>query len=273
MMTIDIVKHYWKDNKATWECSEKIDEYLFEYLKENYYKFVKEKPSLLEKDKYFIYFCYEEGRETGKNDNRKITNITFFIAPKEVKKELREEWCKKKYENCEIIIPENKKYIFLSLFVLIPIVLLAFNMDTIKGWFEDSNISKQEEIVEIPKPDYDQFVGIWNNQVQNYTDKKEFLLSRDSSDEVIDKLNSLISQSNDKNTSALDNYTQGDIKSYIHFKASNALSPTTTLDTNMTKEDIKKYLQNLTKERSISAIVKKILMMNDIDTWKESLHK
>jgi hypothetical protein len=115
-MNIYIAKHYWKDGEtATWECHEKIDKELFQYLKEHYTFFIKDKPKILQEYQQFIYLCYEDTTDVF---GRTITNVTFFV----MKKKLSREFCTTSYSNLEIKTKEFeiKTFIILgiTLFIL-----------------------------------------------------------------------------------------------------------------------------------------------------------
>ena len=79
-MSIYIAKHYWKNEEnSTWERHEKIDKKLFNYLKDNYETFVKERKNHIKIDKKNIYLCYEDTKDIYE---RSITNITFLFVQK-----------------------------------------------------------------------------------------------------------------------------------------------------------------------------------------------
>lgn len=141
-MKIYIAKHYWKDGEnATWECHEKVDKALFEYLKENYHKFTKNKPKSIEKDKHFVYLCYEEGKDVY---GRNITNVTFFIS----KKRVQIDYCNLAYSDLELNIPQKSK---LS---LVHVALLALGLIMIYFIFfgdkiDDAKILTNKHKIEI----------------------------------------------------------------------------------------------------------------------------
>jgi hypothetical protein len=120
-MSIYIAKHYWKDKEnSTWECHQKIEKSLFNYLKDNYHTFVKEKKTLIKKDKKFIYLCYEDAVDVY---NRPITNITFFISKQEQSRFL----CQEVYQNLEITKQEEKNKIAYTVMVLVLLIILFFS--------------------------------------------------------------------------------------------------------------------------------------------------
>jgi len=119
-MSIYIAKHYWKNNEnSTWEYHKKIEKKLFNYLKDNYQLFTKERRTVINRDKKIIYLCYEDTVDVY---NRPITNITFFISNKEQSIEL----CQEVYQNLEIIEKEkNNKVAYILIFLLLFIILFS----------------------------------------------------------------------------------------------------------------------------------------------------
>lgn len=119
-MSIYIAKHYWKNNEnSTWEYHKKIEKKLFNYLKDNYQLFTKERKTVIKRDKKIIYLCYED---TVDIYNRPITNITFFISNKEQSIEL----CQEVYHNLEIIEKEkNNKVAYILIFLVLFIILFS----------------------------------------------------------------------------------------------------------------------------------------------------
>jgi hypothetical protein len=109
--------------------------------------------------------------------------------------------------------------------------------------------------------DYTQIIDSWNKQVQNKTSKKEFLLSRESSDEMMEQLEEWM-----KNF-YIPKIT--DSSEYNKFLEKNKFGKPTYFDTTMSKDEIRKLLKKATKEKVMSKIVKKVLMMNDIELWEE----
>jgi len=119
-MSIYIAKHYWKNNEnSTWEYHKKIEKKLFNYLKDNYQLFTKERKTVIKRDKKIIYLCYEDTVDVY---NRPITNITFFISNKEQSIEL----CQEVYHNLEIIEKEkNNKVAYILIFLVLFIILFS----------------------------------------------------------------------------------------------------------------------------------------------------
>lgn len=119
-MSIYIAKHYWKNNEnSTWEYHKKIEKKLFNYLKDNYQLFTKERKTVIKRDKKIIYLCYEDTVDVY---NRPITNITFFISNKEQSIEL----CQEVYQNLEIIEKEkNNKVAYILIFLVLFIILFS----------------------------------------------------------------------------------------------------------------------------------------------------
>ena len=119
-MSIYIAKHYWKDNEnSTWEYHKKIEKSLFNYLKDNYYTFVKERKSVIKKNQKFIYLCYEDTIDIY---NRPITNITFFISNQEQSKKL----CEEAYQNLEIKEQDENNPITYIVMLLVLLMILFF---------------------------------------------------------------------------------------------------------------------------------------------------
>jgi hypothetical protein len=139
-MSIYIAKHYWKDNEnSTWEYHKKIEKRLFNYLKDNYHTFVKERKTVINKDKKFIYLCYEDAMDVY---NRPITNITFFISEQEQSRTL----CQEVYQNLEIIEQEEKNkiaYIVMALVLLIILFFTFFNKEDAV----DKKLSTKENLI------------------------------------------------------------------------------------------------------------------------------
>jgi len=179
-MDIYIAKHFWKDGEnATWECHEKIDKELFKYLKNNYPFFSKEKPSKIKVNKYFVYFCYEDGTD---NYGRTIVNITFFI----VKRETNVDLCSKKnINNLEIKLLEFKKIFVSILGVFIVGFGIYFLLNTLQ-----KELKKSSTVTMIPenKRDYSTFLYVWNNQV-DIKDENQFKLFIDENLTFINQLN------------------------------------------------------------------------------------
>jgi hypothetical protein len=260
-MQVYIVKHYWKEKEtATWKCHERVDKKLFEYLKKDYSIFVSKKPKIIKKDKYFIYPCYKDDKDIY---NRTITNIDFFIA----KRKVTYDFCNiKEIKNLMVEIPikiDKRLIVSVGIVLLLSIIIFYFS--------NNSSIKISESKNSITILDYSDFIDNWNRQVQNNTDKKEFLLPRGESIEVISKLNSIIySISRDEsNETKWDNYTQGLIKKYKRYREKHYQDFNITFDKKMTQQDIKNKLKQATKEDSMSGIVKEILMMNDIEIWEK----
>jgi len=257
-MKVLIAKHYWKNGKnATWECHPKLDKELFEYLKENYHNFVKDRKNEIEKFGYFIYPCYVDAKD---DYERNITNITFFVSKSKVKIDV----CNKTYNNFEFTIKERKSKIVIGINIIafLTIGFLAINL------LQSKNSSSKKNIVEVKVQDYSSFINNWNGQVQNITDKKRFLLIRNENSKLIEQLNDFEKPFyEDFNSSLFDEYKQGDIKKYQKYLRENYITKVIVFKDKINKTEIKKSLQKITKEKAISDIVNKILMMNDIDIF------
>jgi len=260
-MKIHIAKHYWKNGvHATWEYHPKLDQEIFAYLKEHYHHFVKERKPFIQKDGYFIYLCYEDAKDEHQRD---ITNITFFVAPAKPKKELN--LCDKVYTNLELTLRSKKddqKLIIVAFGSII--MLLVF------GYFFIKNISHTPKPITPIVQNYNRFIDTWNQQVQQLTDKKTYLLSRESNAVLISQLNDLQKAFyQGLNLSLYDEYKQGSIKKYQQYREKHHLNKEAKIvfTNSMSSDEIKESLRKITKERAISEMVKKVLMMNDIDIF------
>ena len=109
--------------------------------------------------------------------------------------------------------------------------------------------------------DYTQIIDNWNNQVQHNTSKKDFLLSRDSNDEMMEQLEKWM-----KNF-YIPEIT--DSSEYNQFLEKNKFGKPTYFDSSMSKDKVRELLKKATKEKVMSKIVKKVLMMNDMGLWEE----
>jgi len=126
-------------------------------------------------------------------------------------------------------------------------------------------LNQTNQVIEtstIKVQDYSSLLDSWNEQVQNNTDEKKFLLSRDSNEKVIHQLNEWM-----KNFYVLE---ATDSVEYNQFLESNKLEKLVTFNTAMSEDEIREKLKTLSKEKTISTIVKKVLMMNDIEFWKKN---
>jgi len=188
-MKIYIAKHYWKDNKnATWECHPKLNKKLFEYFKENYHNFVKDRNSKIEKDGYFIYLCYVDAKDDYKRD---ITNITFFVSQSEVKINL----CDKEYKNLEYSrgflkdLPLRK--IILSIGVVFFLIIGYLGLTKLYTIFKTKESSLKKEKVSFYQ-DYRTFRTNWNEKIdENKTLIDKFKLDENNS-RLIEQLNDFI---------------------------------------------------------------------------------
>lgn len=109
---------------------------------------------------------------------------------------------------------------------------------------------------------YDYLINNWNQKVQDITDKRNFLLKRDSNQELIEQLNHLM------NAFYMPKIT--DSPTYNTFLGDNKVDNRAEFSSNMSRDDIKKELSRITKENSMFDIVNKVLMMNDMDIWKHN---
>lgn len=252
-MKLYMIKHYWKDGEnATWECHTKIDKDLFQYVKENYHIFKEERPKVLKKDSTLIYFCYEDTTDFA---NRSITNMIFFISKKKVNLDL----CKKtKIEGLELIIPKKSNSL------LIPILGISLLVGAIY-YNEDS----PKELI-VPEPivmDYTSFIDDWNKQ-----SNKELRLSRHSNEEMIKQLNQFMmdSRTDENNESIWKAYTGHTIDAYKVFRKNHYDDFNITFNVDMSEDKIKSKLKKAIGEKTMSGIINKVLMMNDIEVWKNN---
>ncbi len=109
--------------------------------------------------------------------------------------------------------------------------------------------------------DYTQIIDSWNKQVQKNTSKREFLLSRESNDKMVEQLENWM-----KNF-YIPEIT--DSSEYNQFLEKNKFGQATYFDTTMSRDEIRELLKKATKEKVMSKIVKKVLMMNDMELWKK----
>jgi hypothetical protein len=292
-MKIYIAKHYWKDGEnATWESHVKVDKKIFEHLKKNYHNFVNNRPLIIEERKKYIYLCYED---TVDIYNRKITNITFFVS----KYKVNEPLCKKIYHNLELHLSNKRQMnFFLKLFVvsvgLFFIYNFVFDSENSNTQMDESNnsmlenivsknkvmqegtlkneVKKKEKIIKVirndryqtkkrVKIDYTQIIDNWNKQVQNNTAKRDFLLTRESNDEMMVQLENWMKNFYiPKTTYSLE---------YNQFLEKNKFGKPIYFDSSMSKDKVRELLKKATKEKVMSKIVKKVLMMNDIELWEK----
>ena len=109
---------------------------------------------------------------------------------------------------------------------------------------------------------YDYLIDNWNQKVQDITDKRKFLLKRDSNQELIGQLNQLM------NAFYMPKITDSPI--YNTYLDNNKVDKRAEFSSNMSRDEIKKELTKITKENSMFDIVKKVLMVNDVNIWKHN---
>lgn len=109
---------------------------------------------------------------------------------------------------------------------------------------------------------YDYLIDNWNQKVQDITDKRKFLLKRDSNQELIEQLNQLM------NAFYIPKIT--DSPAYNTYLNNNKVDKRAEFSSSMSRDEIKKELIRITKENSMFDIVKKVLMMNDMDIFKHN---
>ena len=257
-MKILIAKHYWKNGEnATWEHHLKLDKKIFEYLKENYHNFVKEKPNEIKKDGYFIYLCYEDTKDDHERD---ITNITFFISKSKPKEP--SDLCNQKYENMELKVKSKNHTRNIILVVLAIVTIFSIGFLVINSVKKASSYTQQ--VVQPKEKDYSRFIDSWNEQVLN----KNYRLTRESNRKLIEQLNGFVKPFyREVNSSLFDNYKQGDIKKYTQYRLENHIDKEIIFKDKMSKGEIKKSLKEITDETDMDKIVYKVLKMNEIDIF------
>ena len=109
---------------------------------------------------------------------------------------------------------------------------------------------------------YDYLIDNWNQKAQDITDKRKFLLKRDSNQELIEQLNQLM------NAFYMPKITDSPI--YNTYLDNNKVDKRAEFSSNMSRDEIKKELTKITKENSMFDIVKKVLMVNDVNIWKHN---
>lgn len=200
-MKIYIAKHYWRDGEhAIWESHQKIDKRLFEYLKDNYPKFVAQKPKKIKEGKYHVYLCYEDKKDIYE---RTITNITFFV----VKKESDYNFCNNTTErDLEFEIKDEKdtkKYLFGALIVA-TIALIAFYLYTKENNEKSITISQN-----IETRDYSGFIKSWNNRLK---EEPELTIRPNNNRTIIDELNRIFKRCDRVNLLLKEDLTTDEIK-------------------------------------------------------------
>jgi len=109
--------------------------------------------------------------------------------------------------------------------------------------------------------DYTQIINNWNKQVQKNTPKRDFLLTRESNDEMMVQLENWMKNFYiPKTTDSLE---------YNQFLENNKFGKPTYFDSSMSKDKVRELLKKATKEKVMAKIVKKVLMMNDIELWEK----
>ena len=108
---------------------------------------------------------------------------------------------------------------------------------------------------------YTPLIDNWNRQVQNMTEKKEFLLNRDSNENMITQLNEFM-----KTFYIPDISDQALYNTYLE---ENKIGKLISFDTSMDKDKIKETLKKASRESAMSDIVKKVLMMNSLEIWSK----
>jgi hypothetical protein len=267
-MKILIAKHYWKNGKiATWEYHQKLDKKIFEYLKENYHNFVKERKSKIEKNGYFIYLCYENAKDDHARD---ITNITFLISKSKPKE--TSNLCHKIYKNLELKVKAEKDNRNLILIVLGLIILLTIGVLSINS--VKTKASNTQQVIQPKVENYTHFIDSWNEQVLNITDNKSYLLKRDNNIKLITQLNNFEKVFyEDFNKSKVNEYKGSEIDSYKEYIEKNHIEKKILFKEKMSKDEIKKTLKKVTRENSMSDIVYKILNMNNIEVFLKEERK
>jgi cobalamin biosynthesis Mg chelatase CobN len=171
------------------------------------------------------------------------------------KKEAKAKEAEEKAKEAEEKAKEAKKSIWLMTSVLVlGLIAGVVYMTTQKQVIEESTSIQIQE--------YNSLLNSWNEQVQNRTAKKKFLLSRDSNVKVIEQLNEWM-----KNFYIFD---VTDSTEYNNFLESNKLEKLVVFNTIMSEDEVREKLKAVSKEKTMSSIVKKVLMMNDIEFWQKN---
>ena len=143
--------------------------------------------------------------------------------------------------------------------ILVVFVLLAI---LITGFFIYNNQIKYKDNNSVPQKvvhNYTSLIDNWNRQVQNMTDKKKFLLNRDTNENMIEQLNEFMK------TFYIPDISDSVV--YNTYLEENEIGERISFDTSMDRDKVKETLKKATKESAMSDIVKKVLMMNDIELW------
>jgi len=162
-------------------------------------------------------------------------------------------------ENNITTVPSEKNYIKKTILTLTTLAVVAG-----VGFFVYSSKIKSNEPLEQFEPidiDYTKIINNWNKQVQNNTSKKEFLLNRESNDEMIKQLNNWMK------IFYIPEVTRS--WKYNEFMEKNKFGKLIEFNTSMNTDKIRELLKKATKEKIMSKIVKKVLMMNDMELWKQ----
>ena len=144
---------------------------------------------------------------------------------------------------------------------IILIIIFIFSVIFILFKIKTNNIQE----VNYPKAqEYSLFIENWNTQVRNITEDNTYLLSFSNNSENIEKLNNL-----------LQNFYIAEITDsikYNKFLEKNKLSEAIILNSDMKENELLNKLKEATNEIIMSAIVKKILIMNSKKYWKEYIN-
>jgi len=206
-----------------------------------------EKIEINENEKENILLKSDKGQETKKIENTKESEEKI-----ESNESNKENTLPKSDEGQETKKPKKSIWVITSIIVL-GLLGGAIYLNQTNQVVETSTIKVQ---------DYSSLLDSWNEQVQNNTDENKFLLSRDSNEKVIHQLNEWMK--NFYISEATDSVE------YNQFLESNKLEKLVTFNTEMSEDEISEKLKILSKEKTISSIVKKVLMMNDIEFWKKN---
>jgi len=209
-----------------------------------------EKIEINENEKENISSESDEGQETKKIENSKESEEKIEINENE-----KENILLKSDKGQETKKPKKSIWL-MTLVILIGLLGLA------GGAIYLNQTNQVVETSTIKVQDYSSLLDSWNEQVQNNTDENKFLLSRDSNEKVIHQLNEWMK--NFYISEATDSVE------YNQFLESNKLEKLVTFNTAMSEDEISEKLKILSKEKTISSIVKKVLMMNDIEFWEKN---
>ena len=130
------------------------------------------------------------------------------------------------------------------------------------AFFYLSSQKKQiNEVVKKKEYDYTTLIDSWNKKTLDFVEGKKYLLSRENNKEMLEQLEGFISAFYLPEPSSNSKYND--------FLDKNSINKRVIFESSMDKDKVIKKLREVTREVSMRPIVKKILMMNDIEIWKK----